>query len=338
VGSNQINLNFAIIGAGLIGTKRAKSIVELGGKVLWVADVVSERAEALAKECGAVATTDVSKIYQDSSVNVVIVATTNGAMANCALKAMEADKHVLIEKPGGRNPKDLAGLKEFASRSHHTLAVGFNHRFHPGFVKAKEILDGGSLGPLMYFRARYGHGGRLGYEKEWRANPELSGGGELLDQGVHLIDLCRFLGGEYQLEYGKVGTFFWEMPVEDNGFLLLRSTENHSQAWLHASCTEWKNLFDFEIFCRWGKIQIWGLGRSYGTEELRIFRMKPEMGPPDVEILTFPGEDLSWHAEMRAFVDEIEGKKTRIARVEDAYRSLEIVHQAYEMTSKRKQP
>jgi predicted dehydrogenase len=163
----------------------------------------------------------------------------------------------------------------------------------------------------------------------------MAGGGELLDQGVHLIDLCRWLGGEFELDFGRVGTFFWDMPVEDNGFLLLKGSGGaKTAAFLHASCSEWKNLFDFEIFGRTAKIQIFGLGRSYGIEEVRHFKMKPEMGPPEVEVESFPGEDRSWHLEWDAFLKEIQGEKTNIATVHDALRSVELVHAAYRTSEK----
>ena len=99
----------------------------------------------------------------------------------------------------------------------------------------------------MFIRARYGHGGRVGYDKEWRAQPELSGGGEFIDQGVHLIDLARWFLGDFNEMQGFAHTYFWNMPVDDNGFLLLK-TPKKQVAFLHASCTEWKNLFSFEIY------------------------------------------------------------------------------------------
>src|SRR5208282_2849830 len=112
------------------------------------------------------------------------------------------------------------------------VRVGFNHRYHPSFIKAREIFDSGVMGELMFVRARYGHGGRIGYDREWRANPKLAGGGELMDQGVHLIDLCRWIGGEFNFQWGEVKTFFWDMPVEDNGFLYLKSPDQKRSAFL----------------------------------------------------------------------------------------------------------
>ena len=144
-------------------------------------------------------------------------------------------------------------------------------------LKAREIVDSGALGPLMFLRGRYGHGGRLGMEKEWRGDPAISGGGEMLDQGVHLVDLARWFLGDFADVAGHVGTYFWDWPVEDNGFALLRTAQNQV-AWLHASCTEWKNLFSLEIYGRDGKLAIDGLGGSYGVERLAWYRMLPQMG------------------------------------------------------------
>ena len=156
----------------------------------------------------------------------------------------------------------------------------------------------------------------------------MAGGGELLDQGVHLIDLARWFGGDFTFVAGHVGTFFWEMPVEDNGFVLLK-TRMGQVAWLHASGTEWKNLFSFEVFARGAKLQVDGLGGSYGPERLTLFRMKPEMGPPEATGWEYPGEDLSWRDEFLAFAEAIRGRATANATVEDAVAALEIVQAAY---------
>ena len=204
----------------------------------------------------------------------------------------------------------------------------FNHRFHPALAKARQLVEEEAIGPLLYVRARYGHGGRLGYDKEWRADPAISGGGELLDQGVHLIDLARWFLGDLTLVHGHVGTFFWKMPVEDNGFLFLQSP-NGQVAWLHASCTEWKNLFCFEIFGRDGKLQIDGLGGSYGVERLSYYQMLPQMGPPETTIWEYPGEDLSWRAEFAHFATCIEMAQRPSGDLNDALAALEVVAEAY---------
>ncbi len=322
-------LRVGIVGAGLIGGKRAAALDPQKSKLVAVADVNLERAQKLASQYGAEAVQGWEKLVARKDIDAVIIATSNDAIPACSVAALEAGKHVLVEKPAGRHPEDIRRQVEAAKHAGKVLSVGFKHRFHPALQRAKQLIDQGAIGPLMYIRARYGHGARLGYEKEWRGIPEISGGGELLDQGVHLIDLCRWLGGEFELEWGKAQNFFWQWPVEDNGFLFLRSPDGKRSAFLHASCTEWKNLFDFEIFGRDGKLQIWGLGRSYGTEELRFYKMKPEMGPPETEITPYPGEDRSWNLEFEAFLNEIDGKKTDIGSIHDALKATEIVHGAY---------
>ena len=303
-------MRVVIAGCGLIGRKRART---LGNEHQLIAavDAVLERAQSLAASFpGAIATTDLREAVNRSGVDAVIVATTNQYLAPTTLAAIEAGKHVLVEKPGARNSAELQPLIAASESRNVCVQVGFNHRYHPGLRKAREIVDSGALGPLMFIRGRYGHGGRLGYEKEWRAIPEVSGGGELLDQGVHLIDLAGWFLGPFNHIDGYAHTYFWDMPVEDNGFLLLRTAQNQV-AQLHASCTEWKNLFSFEIYGRDGKLHIGGLGGSYGVERLAWYKMLPRMGPPETTIWEYPGEDLSWNLEIEAFQAYINGVETR---------------------------
>jgi predicted dehydrogenase len=317
----------AIVGCGLVGTKRARALGD--SRLVAVADSDPQRARRLAEESSGCATEeDWRAAVSRPDVDVVIVATTNDNLAPVALAAVEAGKHVLMEKPAARHPSELLPLVSSARARGVTVRVGFNHRFHPALRNARALFEAGEVGPLMYVRARYGHGGRPGYEREWRAQPQVAGGGELLDQGVHLIDLARWFGGDLAFVAGHVGTFFWEMAVEDNGFLLLKSAAG-PVAWLHASCTEWKNLFSFEVFGRVGKLQVDGLGGSYGLERLTLHRMRPEMGPPETTSWEYPGEDVSWRDEYASFVAALEGENTANARLEDAAAALTIVHEAY---------
>jgi len=236
-------MRVAIVGCGRIGQRRARA---LGADILVVcADVVRERADALAETSpGARSVASWREAVEQRDVNVVVVATPHHLLAQVTLAAVAAGKHVLVEKPGARSAAELEPVINAARSMGVLVRVGFNHRYHPGARKARELVDAGGVGELLYVRGRYGHGGRLGYEKEWRADPAVSGGGELVDQGVHLIDLARWFLGEFQDVQGFAQRYFWDMPVEDNGFLLLR-TATRKVAALHASWTEWKNLFSF---------------------------------------------------------------------------------------------
>jgi predicted dehydrogenase len=321
-------MRFAIVGCGLIGQKRLRSLRQ-GDKVVVTADPVLERAEALALEAGdALALTDWRQAVERTDVDAVFVSTSNDALASVTMAAVEAGKHVVVEKPGARNPDELVPVIAASERAGVCVQVGFNHRYHPAFQQARRLLESGALGPLMFIRARYGHGGRPGYDKEWRARPEISGGGELLDQGVHLIDLSRWFLGDFTDVQGHIATFFWDMPAEDNGFLLLRTAVGQV-AWLHATWTEWKNTFSFEIFGREAKLHIEGLGGSYGVEKLSYYKMKPAMGPPETTIWEYPGEDNSWRLELEAFVQAVEANRSPLVTLRDAHAALTVVHHIY---------
>ncbi|MBV8925130.1 MAG: Gfo/Idh/MocA family oxidoreductase, partial [Bradyrhizobium sp.] len=238
-------------------------------------------------------------------------------------------RHVLVEKPAGRRPAEVAPIVAAARQFKRIVKVGFNHRFHPAIARAKALVDEGRIGPLMFIRGRYGHGGRIGYEKEWRFEAEISGGGELIDQGSHLIDLSRWFLGDLTLAYGMAPTYFWPGRVDDNCFLALAG-EQQRMAWLHASWTEWKNLFAFEIMGRDGKLAVDGLGGSYGTERLTWHRMLPEMGPPETTIWEFPFPDRSFADEFENFVAAVEGRALASGDIEDAYANLVIVQAVYD--------
>ncbi len=321
-------MKFAIVGCGLIGQKRARAF-KGRHSVAVASDAILSRAESLASQWpGARAIQDWEEAVASQDIDAVIVATTNDYLARVTLAAIQSGRPAIVEKPAARTARELAPVIEAAARTGIHVQVGFNHRYHPAFRKAREIYESGMLGDLMYLRGRYGHGGRIGYNREWRADPEIAGGGELLDQGVHLIDLARWFLGDFAQVQGCAGTFFWEMPVEDNGFLILR-TANGQVAWLHASCTEWKNLFSFEIYGRNGKLQIEGLGGSYGVERLAHYRMLPEMGPPETTIWEYPGEDRSWELELMDFECSLAGKPSHAPGLADARAALETVEQIY---------
>jgi predicted dehydrogenase len=316
-----------VIGCGLIGQKRAKAL-GAGGKLVACADLDADRAEKLASTSGAQVYRDWRALVLSSSVDVVIVATLHDSLAEITRAAAEAGKHVLVEKPAARNAAELipviAAVKVHGIKVH----VGFNHRYHRSLRKAKEIVDSGALGDLMFIRGRYGHGARLGYEKEWRSNPALSGGGELIDQGPHLIDLSRWFLGDMTEVQGFAHTYFWDMPVDDNGFMLLKTAKKQT-AFLHASCTEWKNLFSMEIYGKLGKLDLSGLGGSYGLEKITWYKMLPEMGPPDTTSWEFPMADDSWSVEIAEFFEDIRLNREPAASLADASASLVIVEKIY---------
>ena len=315
----------------MIGQRRARSLA--GGRLLAVADAVPERAEALARGYAeAHSAADWQTAVSMPGVDVVIVAALHDSLAEIARGAIAAGRHVLIEKPAGRRAAELEPLLQLAAAHGVKVRVGFNHRYHRALQKAKVLIAEGGLGPLMFLRAHYGHGGRPGYDREWRADPVRSGGGELIDQGPHLIDLSRWLfGSEFTAVDGFAHTYFWNMPVDDNAFLLLRTADGKAAS-LHVSCTEWKNTFSLEIYGRSGKIDISGLGGSYGIERITFYKMLPQMGPPETTAWEYPMADNSWEVEFAEFLDDIRLDRPPSAGLADAIAALRIIERIYEVS------
>jgi predicted dehydrogenase len=319
-------MRIGIVGCGLIGQKRAVSA--RGHEIVAVADRDRGRAEALAARTGAAASTDWRAVI-DAAPDIVVVAVTHDHLAEIAAAAAAAGRHVLIEKPGARTEAELQPVADAAAASGVQVKIGFNHRFHPAFLQARALIDAGVAGPLMYIRGRYGHGGRIGYEREWRMQHALSGGGELIDQGAHLIDLARWFLGDFPQVDGWVPTYYWPVEVDDNCFMALR-TQQGQMAWLHATWTEWKNCFSFEICGRDAKLEINGLGGSYGTERLTLYKMLPELGPPETTSWEYPFPDRSWDLELAEFVSAIEAGRAPIGNIADGLAMLRIVDRIYQ--------
>lgn len=301
-GGQMSPLRVAIVGCGLIGAKRADAIALAGDELIACHDINEDAQRGLAERYGCRPCATFEELL-DRRPQVVVVATVHDRLAELTELALAGGAHVLVEKPAAISSAQVDRLIERQHASGRLVKVGFNHRFHPGLARVAEEVESGRHGELMHLRARYGHGGRPGYDREWRADPACSGGGELIDQGMHLLDLCHWLAGPLPLHSALLRTEFWDAPVEDNAALILGEPGARTGPWamLHVSWTEWKNLFSLEVFCRTAKLQVDGLTRSYGPQRLRIYRMRPELGPPDVEELSYADEDDSWAAEWRHF-------------------------------------
>ena len=322
----------AIIGCGSIGHKRAGGL-SANADLVGCFDINSELSKNFALQYAIKQFESLDEILSDSSIDFVIVATTHNALADIAIKALKNSKHVFIEKPGSISAKLLRKIVQISRERKLIAHIGYNHRYHPAISKAISMANSGEIGPIMFLRARYGHGGRLGYENEWRFKKDISGGGELIDQGTHLIDISLAILGDLALNYALTPTYFWKSEVEDNAFICL-STDEGSVAFLHASCTEWKNTFSLEIYGKNAKVEVSGLGRSYGTETLKVYRMKPQMGPPKIERFEFAEQDVSWELEIKEFIEDIERGTNRTDNLNTSVRVLEIVEDIYVRNNK----
>lgn len=317
-------INVAIIGCGLIGKKRAAQLQKkTGAKIIYAVDQDLDQAHFLASSYSCKVASHWEKVIGLPEIDAVIIATPNYLSAVIAKEALRQQKHVLIEKPFGKNIADsLSILQEATSSS--ILKTGFNHRFHPAIAKAKKLVDAETIGSIFSMRARYGHGGRPGMEREWRASKELCGGGELLDQGIHIIDLMRWFGGEWTEVYGKLDTAFWPIEVEDNAYVLGK-IDHRIHAMFHVSWTEWKNHFSFELFGSKGSIHIEGLGGNYGQESLTINLRPAEGGKPETTKILYPEEDVSWGDEWEEFTQAILEKRRPLGDGKDGLEANRVI-------------
>jgi predicted dehydrogenase len=280
-------------------------------------------------------TTDWREALQHE-VDAVVVATHNTALAEIACAAAASGRHVLCEKPLGRNAIEAEAVVAASADAGRVLKVGFNHRHHPAIARAHDALVRGAIGTPFAIRGAYGHGGRPGYEREWRADPRLAGGGELLDQGVHLIDLSRWFLGEFSVVSAVLGTWYWPIaPLEDNAFAMLATADGRAAS-LHTSWTQWRNLFRFEVMGSDGYLRMEGLGGSYGTERLTIGRRQPQSGPPLEEGTSFEGPDPSWTDEWVEFKNAISESREPLGSGGDGLAAARLIDALYESSTQQR--
>jgi len=329
-------LNIGIIGYGYMGEIRKNIAAEHPS--LQIAGICDSDLKALASD------DPIKKIAYDSCqdllrsrVDLVFVCTPNSFSPEIVVAALERGKHVFCEKPPGRNLDDVKMMME-AEKKHPSLKLmfGFNHRYHPGILEGKTIVDSGRMGKVLYLKGTYGKSGGKNYLRSWRNNKEVSGGGILLDQGIHMLDLFRYFCGDFNEINGYLSKQFWDTDVEDNAFINLRNSKGQV-AVLHSSATLWKHTFKLEIFLEGGYLIVSGLlskTGSYGRETLTIGRRQFEdeafaLGNPREEVIYFD-QDLSWALEVDRFVDCIlNDKKVDNSSSLDALRVMELIDRVY---------
>jgi len=298
-------------------------------KCIAVADPVARAAQDVAAATGADATHDWRRIVQRADVDAIVVSTPNGYTAEIAIGALAAGKHVLVEKPMGRNLEEAERMRAAAESAGRVLKIGFNHRYHPAIVAARQRVRDGGIGDLINLHCRYGHGGRPGYEREWRGDRSLAGGGELTDQGVHVVDLVHWFAGVPRQALAMLQTAVWPLgDLEDNAFGLFRFATGAVAAF-HTSWTQWKNLFSFEVYGRSGAVAVQGLGRSYGVETLTVYKRRPDGGAPEAETRAFEGPDVSWRLEWEDFVRAVQGREGMLGTPGDGVAAMRMLDALY---------
>jgi predicted dehydrogenase len=317
----------ALIGAGRQGLRRLQAIQEVGGDdVVIVADTSREAAESLAGRVNCPWSTDWRSVL-DPSADAVLICTPPYTHDEIARQALRAGRHVLCEKPLATTAVAAWEMVAEAKRAGRVLKCGFNYRFHPAIQRARTLLKDGQLGRLIELRSRHGTGGRPQFEREWRTRPGESGGGILMDQGVHVLDLFQWLAGPFHRVIARTATTYWPIaPVEDNVVAVFVGKQ--ILAGLHVSWTQWKNLFTLDLFLSEGSIRIEGLGGSYGDERLTV-RGGAREDENVVEVLEYRGPDPSWQAEWREFAAAVSEGRQPSGSGRDGAEVLTLVEAIY---------
>ncbi len=323
-------MRVGIVGAGLQARRRGPVLVSFPEtKLVVVSAVQKDHAAPLASRLGCEAAEGWESMVEREDLDALIVATPPHLHAPISIAAMRSGKHILCEKPLARTIAEGKAMVVTARETGRVLKCGFNHRHHPAFQQARRWFEEGRIGDPIFIRARYGIGGRPGYEREWRANPEVVGGGQLMEQGIHVVDLARWFLGEFSQVAAFVETNFWNIkPLEDNALALFR-TASGATASIHSSLTQWKNLFSFELYGRDGYTRVDGLGGGYGTEKV-FFGKRDFAAPFTEEVVEFRGEDRSWHDEWQEFVAAVNEGREPLGNAADGLEAMRLVFAAYE--------
>ncbi|OFW09489.1 MAG: hypothetical protein A3H96_03960 [Acidobacteria bacterium RIFCSPLOWO2_02_FULL_67_36] len=327
------HLRAGIVGYGYMGEIRRQNINEHEAlQLVGVAD-----PSPVAKLPSDVPLFSTYGALLDAGVDLLFVCTPNHVTPDAVVDALDRGCHVFSEKPPGRNLGDIQRIVEADRRNPLAkLIFGFNHRYHPGITDAKSLIESGALGRILTVRGVYGKSGGVGFERSWRNQPEQGGGGILLDQGIHMLDLFRFFCGDFDEVVGFVGTTHWPIPVEDNAMVLLRNKAGQI-AHLHSSATSWKHTFRLELGLERGYLVVSGLlskTGSYGRETLLVGR-RPQSGEASAlgnprEELTYYDTDPSWSTQVDQFVGCILNDiPVTESTANDALRVMEIVDAVY---------
>lgn len=300
-------LRVGIAGYGVVGLRRRQFIdAHPRLKTVAVSDVRFSGEGTLPD--GARHYADYRDLIAREELDVLFVSLPNHIAADATIRGLRRKLHVFCEKPPGRNLDDVAAVRAVERRSSGLkLKYGFNHRYHDSVRDALKIMRSGRLGRVLNLNGVYGKSRIIPFDKGWRAERRFAGGGILLDQGIHMVDLMRLFAGDFDEVHSVVSNGFWRHDVEDNAYALMR-TKNGIVALLHSSATLWRHRFQLDVTLERGSLTLSGIlsgSKSYGAETLTVAEAtKDDSGDPR-ETTTRYNSDPSWRAEVFEFADAV---------------------------------
>lgn len=320
-----------VIGMGKVGRTRVREILahpEL--ELVCYYDIQKVEGIHEGKSCESV------EALLAEEIDAVFICTFNNVASPLTAQALYSGKHVFCEKPPARSSEELMQAINAEKETDLILKYGFNHRYHHSIIEAKKLLDSGMFGKMLWMRGAYGKAGGNYFTGNWRNDKELSGGGILLDQGIHMLDLMTFFAGDFHDVQSLIQTRFWEVPVEDNAFVIMKNKDDVA-ATLHSSATQWRHKFSLEMSFEGGYINLDGIlssTRSYGDETLVVAKRQFEdntfaFGKPREEKIYFDTDD-SWKLEVDEFVQCIKkNKPVENGTSSDALRVMKLIENIY---------
>lgn len=333
--SDEPIVRVGIIGFGKMGQIRAEVIEATGRGSVSVVYEHAEGAEVPYRRVGSP-----EEVLDDPDVDAVFICTPNFLNRPLTIDALNRGKHVFCEKPPAFNADEVREIHRAHRESGKRLMYGFNHRHHSSIKQMKSLIESGDYGDVLWMRGRYGKSVDQSFYDEWRSSPELAGGGILLDQGIHMLDLFLYLGGGFDQVEAFVSNLYWQMDIEDNVFAILRDSESGRVASLHSTMTQWRHLFSLEVFLSRGYLVLNGLrtsSRTYGDEVLSIAKNRttaPAATWEDEERITYH-DNASWRREVDHFFDAIvDERPVEIGTVEDALELMTLIDTIYEQGRK----
>jgi len=282
------------------------------------------------------------QIIENPEIDAVFTCTPNYLNKPLTIQSLKAGKHVFCEKPPAFTAKDIEEIRAVEKESGKVLMYGFNHRHHASIKYMKKLVDDKEFGKILWMRGRYGKSVDETFYDNWRAKKELAGGGILIDQGIHMLDLFLHLGGNFDNVHASVSNLYWNLSVEDNVFATLENTKTGLAASLHSTMTQWRHLVSLEVFLEKGYLVLNGLKTSsnaYGEEILTIAKNRstaPVATWKDEKNITYH-TDESWESELTEFFSAIKSnREVKLGNSSDALKLMKIIDKIYSFKKKEK--
>ena len=321
-----------IAGYGVVGKRRHAALKKIHDfKVTSLSDIsFKDEDNLLNLNCYS----DYKDLIKNEDLDILFISLPNNHAASATLLGLKKNLHVFCEKPPAKTLSELMPIKEHLEKTDLKLMYGFNHRFHSSVIHAKKIIDSDELGKIVNLKGIYGKSNMISFNQtDWRTDREKSGGGILLDQGIHMLDLMNYFVGGFNNIFSIIQNTFWNFDVEDNAFVLMQNDDGIIGQ-LHSSATQWRHTFNLDLTLKKGSLILGGLltsSKSYGDETLKIIYADPDndKGNPKEEIINFD-EDISWDMEIKRFTDAVRNSdKIKNGSIDQAIEIMDLIEKIY---------